>query len=306
LARLLSTAFCVALLAATAGAFALTEGAKLERSPIYRTHVDKIFSPACNCKTSVANIDFRLRKRDRVSVWMEREGRRVRTLVPGRSYGPGKVALVFDGINDVGLTLPDGLYRPVIHLSREHRTFALPNLIRLDTKPPAVRIRHRVYTHISPDGDRRNDDFTIRYRLTESGRGILLVDDRQVVRTRFLRLEGVLTWNGRFDGHTARPGNHVLKVSAEDEAGNRAKPFPFAVVQVRYVRLGRTRVLAKPGTRFAILALSDARQVDWLFNQRRGSARAGTLRFKAPKRRGVYRLYVSAAGHAAKALVVVG
>ena len=298
--------FCVALLAATAGAFALTEGAKLERSPIYRTHVDKIFSPACNCDTSVANIDFRLRKHDRVSVWVERDGTRVRTLVPGRSYGPGKVQLVFDGINDVGLTLPDGLYRPVIHLGREHRTFALPNLIRLDTKPPAVSIRHRIYTHISPDGDHRNDDFRIKYGLTERGHAILLVDDRQVVRTLSQQLEGALTWNGKLDGHTARPGNHVLKVSAEDAAGNRAKPFPFAVVQVRYVSLGRTRVLAKPGTRFAILVLSDARQVDWLFNQQRGASRPGTLRFKAPKKRGVYRLYVSAAGHAAKALVVVG
>ena len=47
-ARVLSTAFCVALLAATAAAFALTEGAKTELSPIYRTHIDKVFSPTCN------------------------------------------------------------------------------------------------------------------------------------------------------------------------------------------------------------------------------------------------------------------
>ena len=58
MARVLSTAFCVALLAATAGAFALTEGAKTELSPIYGVRIpDKIFSPTCslrNCRTQVA------------------------------------------------------------------------------------------------------------------------------------------------------------------------------------------------------------------------------------------------------------
>jgi len=306
LARLLSTAFLVALLAATAGAFALTEGAKLELSPIYRTHVPKVFSPACNCDTDVASIDFGLRKSDRLTVWMERDGKRVRTLVSGRSYGAGNVPLVFDGISDTGLTLPQGLYRPVVHLAREHRTIKLPNLIEIDTKPPAVRIRHRIYTHISPDRDGRKDVFRAPYRLSERGHGILLVDGQQVRLTRFQTLQGVLVWNGRINGRLAHPGNHVLQASAQDVAGNRAKPFPFAVVQIRYVSLGRTRVIAKPGTRFAILVLSDARQVSWLLNRRRGVARPGTLRLEAPKKRGVYRLYVSAAGHSAKALVVVG
>ena len=93
---MLSTAFLVALLATTAGAFALTEGAKLEKTPIYQTEIDKVFSPACNCKTSVANIRFRLRKREHLSVWMERDGTRVETLVPGRTFRAGPVRIVFD------------------------------------------------------------------------------------------------------------------------------------------------------------------------------------------------------------------
>ena len=64
-------------------------------------------------------------------------------------------------------------------------------------------------------------------------------------------------------------------------------------------------MITTPGGRFAILALSDAEQVSWLFNRRRGVARPGTLRFKAPKKPGVYRLYVTAAGHSDKAIVVV-
>ena len=119
-----------------------------------------------------------------------------------------------------------------------------------------------------------------------------------------------MTWNGKIDGHLAGPGPHVLRISAEDAAGNRAKPFPFAVVSVRYIALGRDRVLAKPGTHFALLVLTDARQVTWRFARGSGTLRVGrgghaTLRLKAPKKRGVYRLYVTANGHAAKALVVV-
>jgi hypothetical protein len=305
-ARVLSTAFCVALLAATAGAFALTQGAKTELIPIYKTHVDKVFSPDCGCATSVARIDFRLRKKDRLTVWLDHGGERVRTLVPGRTYPPGWVRLEFDGIDDGGVTLPQGDYRPVVHLAREHRTIELPNTIVLDTRPAAVRTRHRIYTHISPDGDGRNDVFKVRYSVSEPAHGILLVDRHQVEYTRFQRLSGTLEWNGKLDGRPARPGNHVLEISAQDLAGNRTKPFPFAVVTVRYVALGRTRVLVKPRARFALLVLADARRVEWRLRGRHGVARPGTLHLRAPAKRGVYRLYVVAAGHATKALVVVG
>ncbi|HEY7536960.1 MAG TPA: hypothetical protein VH721_03140 [Gaiellaceae bacterium] len=305
--RLLSTAFLVALLAATTGAYAVTKDAKLELAPIFATRATTVFSPACDCDTAAATIGFRLRKRDRVTVWVERDGKRVRTLASGAAFAPGlPVSLVFDGITEAGLTLPDGLYRPVVHLARQHRTITLPEVIELDTSPPTVRVPHRVYTHISPDGDGRKDVFRVRYRLSDPGRAILLADGREVVRSRGRKIEGTLAWNGRFGGRTARPGPHVLKVTAEDVAGNRAEPFPFAVVTIRFVGLGRPRVVAKPGTHFAILVLSDAPRVSWLFNRVRGVTSPGTVRFQAPRKRGVYRLYVSASEHAARALVVVG
>jgi hypothetical protein len=304
-ARLLSTAFCVALLGATAGAYAVSERAKTELVPLYRPQADSIFSPDCGCPTDAARIDFRLRRSDRLTIWLERDGKRASTLVPGREYPAGPVALEFDGIDDSGLTLPEGKYRPVVHLARAHRTIELPNTIVLDTTPPAVHVRHRIYTHISPDGDGRADSFRIRYTLGERGRGILAVDGRQAAITARPGLAGELVWNGRVRGRLVRPGSHVLEISAQDAAGNRTDPFPFAVVTVRYVALGRPRVVVKPGGRFAILALSDAREVDWRLHGAHGLVRPGTLRLRAPARRGVYRLYVTAAGHAAKAFVVV-
>lgn len=306
MARVLSTAFCVALLAATAGAFALTQGAKVELIPIYHTHVDKLFSPTCKCTTDIAKIDFRLRKSDRLTVWITHDGKRVRTLVPGRTFKRGPVKLEFDGKDDNGGALPDGDYKPVVHLGHEHRTIEIPSTMVIDTKPPVVHVRHRIYTHISPDGDHHNDDFVIHYTVSEPAHGILIVDHHQVVFTLDKPTSGKLTWNGKINGRLARPGNHVLEISAQDAAGNRAKPFPFAVVTVRYIRLGRTRLLVKPGGRFAVLVLTDAPSFDWLLHGRRGTARHGTLHLRAPAAPGVYRLYVQAAGHSAKALVVVG
>jgi hypothetical protein len=305
-ARVLSTAFCLALLAATAGAFALTQGAKTELIPIYRTNVGKVFSPTCKCSTHFAKIDFQLRHSDRLTVWVTHDGKLVRTLVPGRTYERGPVQLEFDGIGDDGLMLPDGAYKPVVHLGHEHRTIEIPNTMVLDTKPPVVHVRHRIYTHISPDGDKYNDFFRIHYSVNEPAHGILFVGGRQVEFTHFEPLNGALVWNGKIGTRKARPGKYVLEISAQDLAGNRAKPFPFAVVTVRYIELGRTRVLAKPGAQFAVLVLTDAPRFEWLFNGGRGTARHGTLHLRAPAAPGVYRLYVQAAGHAAKALVVVG
>ena len=107
----------------------------------------------------------------------------------------------------------------------------------LDTKPPRDHAcAHRIYTHISPDGDGRNDVVPRPLPLNEPAHGILLVDGRQVVLTRFQRLQGVLTWNGKIDGRVARRrATTCSAIAAQDAAGNRAKPFPFAVVKIRYV-----------------------------------------------------------------------
>ena len=64
MARLLPILLVVGLLGGTAAAFAITEGLKLEKSPITRTHlVNQLFSPVCNCDKDFS-VDFRLRKGD--------------------------------------------------------------------------------------------------------------------------------------------------------------------------------------------------------------------------------------------------
>jgi hypothetical protein len=309
----LSTAFCVALLAATAVAFALTEGAKTELSPIYGTRIvpQHTFSPICNpknCLHQAVNIDFRLRKKQHIEVWMERNGKRVATIVAGKTYPKGDVMLQFDGTAEDGVTiLPDGTYRPVIRLTGDHRTITLPNPIELDTVAPSVtHVAHRVYRHISPDGDHRNDVFLAPYVLSEPAHAVLLVGSRQAGFTKSLKERGTLKWGGTVDGVLQPPGKYVLSIAAQDAAGNRSKPFPFAVITIRYIALGRTEIQATRNRRFAVFVLTDAKEISWLFDRGRGTSRSHTLRLRAPRKPGTYSLYVTASGHTARATVTVG
>jgi hypothetical protein len=282
-------------------AFALTEGAKTELSPIYGTEIPHVFSPTCNprqCKANFALIKFSLRKKQHLRVWMEQNGKQVATIVGGKTFPKGRVKLKFTGIADDGVTiLPDGIYYAVISLTSEHRVITLPNKIQLDTTPPqVVGFRKHVYTHISPDGDHRDDVFREPYTLSAPAHGVLLVNGHQAEFTHRLKLHGTVTWRGRY----------VLYIAAQDEAGNRSKPFPFAVVTIRYVELARTTIHVKPLHRFMLFVLTDAKDVTWLLDRGHGRSRSHTLRLRAPRKPGRYSLYVSASGHTAMATVVVG
>jgi hypothetical protein len=311
LARVLSTAVVLALLAATSAAFAITEGAKLSKSPIAGTKVTPVFSPTGETN-KVADVSFRLRTRERLTVWIQdAHGRKVATLLTSRTARAGKVfELGWDGFSPDGVIEPDGVYKPVVKLERSHRTIVLPSPIRLDTVPPVVTVKHPQYPLLSPDGDGHRDDFHIAYRLSEPAQVILAVRGRRVLLTRSQKTTGTIVWTGKVRNSQgqlvrARPGRYLLTISARDRAGNVSKGFPFAIAHVRYVALGRKRIVVRPGAHFAVRVSTDAPSVRWTLRGRSGVMRAGTLKFRAPKRAGVYHLYVTVAGHSAVATVVV-
>jgi hypothetical protein len=107
------------------------------------------------------------------------------------------------------------------------------------------------------------------------------------------------------EGRAVRAGRYALVLRATDPAGNLGDATHLRVVVVRFVALGRKRVVAPAGARFAIRVSSDARAVRWRLGGRSGSARPGTLRLRAPGRPGRYTLTVSANGHSARAAVFV-
>jgi len=301
LARFASTLLVVALLVATAAAFALTEGLKLEQSPIYRTDVTKVFSPAI----TAAEISFRLRKTDtlRVSI-VDGDGEVVRTLAD-RRYRKGRVTVAWDGRDDGRIVVPEGEYKPRVHLRASRRTIELPNPIRVDVTPPKVVGSAVSSRTLSPDGDGRGDRITVRVRVNEPARALLFVNGRRRVQTRFARAEDALQWYGIVNGKPLRPGPYALSLRAVDQAGNIGAAVELGAVRIRYVALPEEAVRTVAGARFRVHVEADARTVAWRFAGGSGSSEPGLLALRAPLAPGEYTLYVSVGGHAAKATVTV-
>jgi len=307
LVRIASTVLVVALLAATLAAFALTQGLKQQKSPVFRTSVDpKIFSPTCGCESGSVTIAFRLRKPDLLDVTILDGDKVVRTLASGERFARD-AELEWDGRDDTGEVLPEGEYRPRVHLRGERSTITFPNPMEIDVTSPVLEAQRIAPRVISPDGDGRRDRTVIRYRLSEDARALLAVNHRRHTVTLFARRQGIIVWNGRRNGRALPAGLYRLVVSARDPAGNALiqSPRSSTTVRIRYVALGRARIPVVAGSRFAVRVSADARRVRWRLGRRTGVASPGTLRLRAPGQKGTFTLLVTANGRTARAAVFV-
>ena len=303
--RVLSTVLVIALLGGTAAAFAVTQGLKNEPSPITAPRIAKVFSPTCDCDTRLASIQFRLRKPDRVRLQIVDDGGNVvRTLVSGLRLRRGRVSYTWNGRDDAGHFVAEGVYKPRVHLADQHRTIDLPNEMQVDTTAPKVTVKSVSPREISPDGDGSADRVVVRYSLSERAHALLYVGARRVVFRRSQLPSGSVDWNGRLDGRPARPGTYVLRLAAQDPAGNDSVPVRAATVRVRYVELARPRIEAKARTRFGVRVSADAR-VHWRLGTRAGTAAPGLMVLHAPVKPGRYGLVVNVGDHSARATVIV-
>lgn len=296
----------VFLLGGTAAAFAVTQGLKLEKSPVLSPQITKTFSPVCDCDKNVGLVAFKLRKGDRVTLEVvDADGEVVRTLFRGRRFGPVRLEVGWDGKDDRGRVVPDGDYRPRVRLANAHRTIVIPNEMSVDTERPRVEhfsVSRRV---ISPDGDGRADGVSVSYRVDERARVRLLVNGKPRVRKRGQQEVGAVQWFGSVGGRPVRPGSYGLSLVAVDLAGNRSEPVPAGTVRVRYLELGLDRVSVRAGTRFGVRVRTDVRGYGWLFAGGRGRSSARYLVLRAPGKPGRYRLFVQSRGRGDKADVVV-
>ncbi|MGB8003131.1 MAG: hypothetical protein WCF27_02610 [Gaiellaceae bacterium] len=207
------TILALLLLVATATAFAVTQRLKLEPSPVSQTRIDKVFSPVCRCPSAVANIDFSLRRADQLTVAV-RIGSGEVTVAQG-SFPRGNVHVRWNGRDAAGELVPDGVYLPLVRLSRAGRTIDLPNPIRVDTVKPAITAKR-----LRSNGRK----LKITYTVSEPAHGILVVNGHRAVFTYGTRRRGRLTWYGRIKGRIVRPKRHQLVLVAQDLAGNRSAP----------------------------------------------------------------------------------
>jgi hypothetical protein len=306
--RIVSALLVAGLLVATAAAFAVTERLKLVRSPIVQTRLDRgLFSPVCQCETDSVGIGFRLRNADRVTLTVvDSDGQRVRTLIGDRPFPSGPVTARWDGRDESGNVVPEGSYKPRVHLARQHRTIELPNPMRVDVTPPEIRRIDAKPQAFSPDGDGRRDKVAVRYILSEKSEVSLLVDGEPRVTGRGRRAQGKLEWHGGADGRGFAPGLYELGLVATDRAGNGSPPGGPVAVTIRYIELSRKAIRVKAGARFSVRVRTDARFYSWRLGRHAGGrSTAVHLVVRAPKRPGRYALVVEESGRKARATVVV-
>ena len=210
------TALVLALLAGATAAFALTEKLKLDGRAVTATKVRHAFSPTCGCRTRAARIVLTLRERGAVAAEIVGAGgRHVRTLERRGGEAAAEARFRWDGRDDEGRLVWDGIYRLRIRVT-DGRAFLVPNRIRVDTAPPeldVVSVRPRV---LSPD-----EELAVAFTTDEGVRPLLLVDGEPVARARFARAgRRALTWEGEGRRRPLRPGSHTLVLRVRDRAGN--------------------------------------------------------------------------------------
>jgi len=290
----------VALLGGSAAAFAVTERLKLERSPIFGTQVGKVVSSASGRRVKIV---FRLRKSDSLSLAIvDSHDHVVRALISSHHVRAGRKVYHWTGRDDSGAPVPDGTYRPRVHLAGEHRTILLPNPIHVDTKVPHISLVRTSLQVVSPDGDTAHDYLTVFFHTSEAARAVLYANGRQVVKLKSFQARS-LRW-GKGNGMPTKPGVYRLRLGAIDEAGNLGPSTRVFTVRVRYIELAKPVIRARAGGKIVVRVSTDAHSYTWRIGPRHGrvGGRRLVLAAGAPGRR---RLVVSERGHSARALVVV-
>lgn len=213
------TVIVVALLSATAVAFATTERQKLEKTPFSVLQLTQAFSP----KRAAATIRLRFRRSHLVTiVILDAQNRPVATLVREQRVEPGIVEYHWKA------TAPDGVYTPRVTLDTG-REFTLPRQIRVDSVAPSAALAS--YTpHVLRQGAKK---VLIHYRLSESAHVLVYVNGRRDVVGGGKARVSQVDWYAHRNGERLPRGRYRLQLAAVDLAGNIGARTPVFVVRVR-------------------------------------------------------------------------
>src|SRR5437870_562578 len=137
----LARAVFLVLVAATVGAFFVTQRLKRSGPVVKRLAMPLYISPNGDGRKDTARITFTLPKGDSVTVdVVNSKGDEVRRLLDDLHLRKGFHALTWDGKSNFGLVPKDGYYYVRVSLRREARAATGPRGMQLVTKPPRPRI----------------------------------------------------------------------------------------------------------------------------------------------------------------------
>jgi hypothetical protein len=235
LSRFVVSAIVLVLIGGAAVAFTATERLKLEKSPITAPRFDRRFSPVCDCTTDTANLRLRFRENARVDVTIvDTRGKDVRTLATNERIAKGNHNFVWDGRDDAGQVVSDGVYRLRLHLDGSGRRIVVPTTIRVDTAPPNVTLLAVRPEAFSPEGGTAKPYAKLTYRSSEKGQPEILVGSEAALRGR-VRGKGraSINWKGTVDGMVVEPGTYDVGIRVRDLAGNLSDPTRLVPVEVK-------------------------------------------------------------------------
>ena len=185
---------------------------------------------------------------------MDQEGHEVRRLIDDRLLaGDAKHRVHWDGRDDQGRMVPDGIYRMRVLRRDEGRVIDSQKQIRVDRQPPRVVLTSARPNVIAPGEPGQQPEVRLRYsgppneapvfRVFRTGDG----PPRLVLRFRGQGGGREACWDGRLrEGRIAPEGDYAFTVQVRDRAGNPTEA-PAPVPSPRTARVG-TGVSVRPFT----------------------------------------------------------
>jgi hypothetical protein len=244
------------LVVATIAAFFVTQRLKSDEPVVLRfSATAKAISPNGDGIADRTLVGFDLSEPARVSfAVIDDRGDEVRELVDARDLeGDQKHRFAWDGRDDGGDPVPDGEYRLQVTLRDEGRTLSSAKEVRVDTRPPRIRLAFAKPNLVSPGRSGSPRLVEIAYHGPRNA-----APEYRVFRTDgaeprvVLRFRGSDTksafWDGRLRGPLAPDGNYAFSVTVRDRAGNLARG-PAG-------ERGPTARTALPGTGVAVRRLT--------------------------------------------------
>jgi FlgD Ig-like domain len=167
MARPLVRAVFALLVVATIAAFFVTQQLKSEDALVLRFATQpKQFSPNGDGTRDRTEVGFDLSRPATVSFYvLDREGNEIRRIVDDRALaGDTKHRFGWDGRDDDGVPVPDGLYRMRVVQRSEGRVIDSSKRIRVDRRPPRVELVETAPGVITPRAPGQRTDVVVRYR----------------------------------------------------------------------------------------------------------------------------------------------